>query len=120
MVEHNNKLLPSSTASQEVDKPVVSVSLETETKPVVYGRDLNTSDMLLLGPNNALAKIFIDEYSLNSAFECDYSETFSTTSQKVIVDDGIHHYFIKEKPKYCCTPYNLSLSAQFQAFLSER
>lgn len=49
-----------------------------------------------------------------------FFRAFSTTSRKVIINDGAHHYFIKEKPKYCCTEYSLSLAAEFQSFLAGR
>lgn len=120
MVEHN-KLLPASVSSQGGDEVVNSSTVvPTATKPSVYGKDLNSVDMILLGPGNILAKVLVDEYSLGTIVNCDSSAAFSTTSRKVIVDNGKNRYFIKEKPKYCCTPYSLSLSAQFQAFLSER
>lgn len=61
-----------------------------------------------------------EEYGIGSNFSSEFPSTFSTTSRKVIIDDGKHKYFIKEKPKYSCNPYNLSLSAQFQKFLADR
>ncbi|HEX6977432.1 MAG TPA: phosphotransferase [Patescibacteria group bacterium] len=121
MVEHKSKLLPASVSSQGDDVVVMQpTTASTETRPAVYGRDLNSVDMILLGPGNSLAKILVDEYSLGTIISCDSSAAFSTTSRKVIVDNGKNRYFIKEKPGYCCTPYSLTLSAQFQAFLSER
>lgn len=122
MVENKGKLLPASVEDKDT-KPVLIVSdpgVQTDVKPKVYGKDLNTTDMLLLGPNKVLARVFIDEYSLGAEFDCDSSEAFSTTSKKVIVNDGVHHYFIKEKPRYCCTPYSLALAAEFQAFMARR
>ena len=93
---------------------------EIEKKPAVHGRDLNSSDLLLLGVNDSLKKIMSEEYGIDSNFGSEFPTAFSTTSRKVIIDDGKHKYFIKEKPKYSCNPYNLSLSARFQQFLSHR
>lgn len=86
----------------------------------VYGQDLNSTDLLLFGANKYLKEIISKEYGLCENFTWKFPEAFSTTSKKVIINDGENKYFIKEKPKYCCEPYNLALSEQFQRFLSER
>lgn len=99
---------------------IQNIQENNEEKKIIYGRDLNSSDLLLLGVNKELKKIMTDEYGIGSEFSWEYPTSFSTTSRKVIINDGTHSYFIKEKPKYCCKPYNLSLAAEFQKFLSEK
>ena len=90
-----------------------------DSRSVVYGNDLNSSDLLLLGANRSLRGIMVEEYGIGNNFSWEFPTAFSTTSRKVIVDDGDHKYFIKEKPSYSCTPYKLGISARFQEFLSE-
>lgn len=94
-------------------------TLERDRRSIVYGRDLNSSDLLLLGANRSLKAIMHDAYGINPDFSWEFPSVFTTTSRKVIVDDGTNRYFIKEKPAYTCTPYKLALSAQFQEFLSD-
>lgn len=89
-----------------------------EKRSTVYGRDLNTSDLLLLVTNQSLREIIKNEYGLGTELSWEYPTAISTTSKKVILYDGKQQYFVKVKPKYCCNPYNLALSAQFQEFLA--
>jgi len=111
-------------SSQAVEARVVTPSQNskpTGSKVVVYGRDLNNSDLLLLGADRSLRKIMADEYGISEKFSWVYPEAFSTTSRKVIIYTGDGgKYFVKEKPRYCCTPYSLTLAAQFQEYLSSR
>lgn len=123
MNEHPPKLLGLPTPSKsrvgdETIKP--NQTSNAENRPIVYGRDLNSSDLLLLSPNEFLKRVMGEEYGIGNNFSSEFPSAFSTTSRKVIVDDGKHKYFIKEKPRYSCNPYNLSLSGQFQQFLSDR
>ncbi|MFA6250431.1 MAG: phosphotransferase [Candidatus Shapirobacteria bacterium] len=89
-------------------------------RSTVYGNDLNSSDILPLGGDYDLRQIVAAEYGFNRDFIWEYPEAFSTTSRKIIINDGQHHYYIKEKPKYCCNPYSLALSAQLQEFLASK
>lgn len=109
-------------SEKAIEGIVISVQPEKpeENRPVVYGRDLNSSDLLLLGVNKFLKKIMADEYGINEEFDWEYPTAFSSTSRKVIVEDVDGKYFVKEKPKYCCNPYSLSLASEFQCFLSEK
>lgn len=122
MVEHTAKLLslPVTSSSRQEDNTGLNQPQEISKPSVVFGRDLNSSDLLLLGSNKTLKRIFAEEYGINDDFSWTFPVAFSTTSKKVIIDDGKSKYFIKEKPKYCCDPYHLSLAAQFQGFLSDR
>lgn len=115
-------LLPPPSNSSDQDNTVgVRISVpKPEVSTKTYGRDLNTSDLLLLGAYESLQRIMFDEYGIGGNCTWEYPESFSTTSRKVILDDGNKKYFVKEKPKYCCTPYSLSLAAQFQELLAEQ
>lgn len=127
-IEYNNKRflalpVPDEANYVEVVEGVVISEQPQESdnnRTVTYGRDLNSSDLLLLGVNKPLKKIMAYEYGIGEEFSWEYPAVFSSTSRKVIIDDGGGRYFVKEKPKYCCNPYSLSLAAQFQRFLSEK
>lgn len=127
MVERNFKLLAlpapgQSQAEVEGIKPNQPPEVNTilDKKAFIYGRDLNSTDLLLLEANKFLKGIITREYGIDNSFKWSFPPAFSTTSRKSIVDDGGNKYFIKEKPKYCCSSYNLSLCERFQRFLSER
>ncbi len=116
-------LLPAASGSSEQDNTVgvrISASKPKEVSTKTYGRDLNSSDLLLLRVDESLKRVLFDEYGIGNNCTWEYPEAFSTTSRKVIIDDGSKKYFVKEKPKYCCNPYNLSLAAQFQGFLAQQ
>lgn len=113
--------LPKSVSSSLTGEgPDVQGPAENSELRKVYGRDLNTGDLLFA--SHAEQIIFdrvIEMYGLSGLTSLESPQSISTTSRKIIITCDQGTFFLKEKAKYCCNPGALRLSSTFQSHIAE-
>lgn len=98
------------------------IRAKDELSTKVYGNDLTRTDMLLgLGKEDeGFFALIVDNYDIGNVVGLRFPHVVSTTSRKAIVETDRGVFFLKEKPKYCCDPDSLTLTADFQSYLADR